>query len=168
VVVTSLPAMLPACMPADSYGSLIATGYAMFLRRLLMLGARLGPVRHRLTILVSLAVFAAGAAVAGAAPSILALTAGPLRAGGGGRSPVPSALRLLDHAHFRRASPAPAIAAWSAAGAAAGARASWWRDRHRPDQRRFIFWGYLPLSAALAAVIAASVPPDGAGGRRSR
>jgi MFS family permease len=52
-----------------------------------------------------------------------------------------------------------AIAAWSAAGAAAGASgfviggivtdlASW----------RFVFWAYLPLAAAMAAAIAGSVP----------
>jgi hypothetical protein len=82
VVVTSLPAMLASLHAPDSYGSLIATGYAMFFG-----------------------------------------------------------------------------AAWSAAGASGFVvggivtdLASW----------RFIFWAYLPLSAALAAVIAASVPPDGA------
>ena len=69
VVVTSLPAMLASLHAPDSYGSLIATGYAMFFGGLLMLGARLGDrYGHRRTILASLAVFAAGAAVAGAAP----------------------------------------------------------------------------------------------------
>src|SRR4029077_4583732 len=54
-----------------------------------------------------------------------------------------------------------AIAAWSAAGASAGASGfvvggivtdltSW----------RFVFWGYIPLAAALGAVIARSAPPD--------
>ena len=65
VVVTSLPAMLASLHAPESYGSLIATGYAMFFGGLLMLGARLGDrYGHRRTILVSLAVFAAGAAVA--------------------------------------------------------------------------------------------------------
>ena len=74
VVVTSLPAMLASLHAPESYGSLIATGYAMFFGGLLMLGARLGDrYGHRRTILVSLAVFAVGAAVAATAPSVLAL-----------------------------------------------------------------------------------------------
>ena len=129
-----------------------------------MLGARLGDrYGHRRTILVSLAVFAAGAAVAGAAPSILLSPAGPRPAGRGGRGLVPSALRLLTTLTPEGPARHRAIAAWSAAGAAAGASgfvvggivtdlASW----------RIIFWAYLPLAVALAAVIATSVPPDGA------
>jgi hypothetical protein len=38
VVVTSLPSMLASLDVAQSYGSLIATGYAMFFGGLLMLG----------------------------------------------------------------------------------------------------------------------------------
>ena len=75
---------------------------------------------------------------------------------------MPSALRLLTTLTAEGPARHRAIAAWSAAGAAAGASGfvvggivtdltSW----------RFIFWAYLPLAAALAAVIAASVPPDG-------
>ena len=163
VVVASLPAMLASLHAPDSYGSLIATGYAMFFGGLLMLGARLGDrYGHRRTILVSLTVFAAGAAVAGAAPSVLALTAGRCLQGAAAAASVPSALRLLTTLTPEGPARHRAIAAWSAAGAAAGASGfvvggiitdltSW----------RFIFWAYLPLSAALAAVIAASVPPDG-------
>ena len=166
VVVTSLPAMLASLHAPDSYGSLIATGYAMFFGGLLMLGARLGDrYGHRRTILVSLAVFAVGAAVAGAAPSILALTAGRCLQGAAAAASVPSALRLLTTLTPEGPARHRAIAAWSAAGAAAGASGfvvggvvtdltSW----------RFIFWGYLPLAAALGAVIAASVPRDS--GRR--
>ena len=166
VVVTSLPAMLASLHAPDSYGSLIATGYAMFFGGLLMLGARLGDrYGHRRTILVSLAVFAVGAAVAGAAPSILALTAGRCLQGAAAAASVPSALRLLTTLTPEGAARHRAIAAWSAAGAAAGASGfvvggivtdltSW----------RFIFWAYLPLAAVLAAVIAASVPRDS--GRR--
>jgi MFS family permease len=164
VVVTSLPAMLASLHAPDSYGSLIATGYAMFFGGLLMLGARLGDrYGHRRTILVSLAVFAVGAALAGAAPSVLALTAGRCLQGAAAAASVPSALRLLTTLTPEGPARHRAIAAWSAAGAAAGASGfvvggivtdltSW----------RFIFWAYLPLSAALAAVVAASVPPDGA------
>jgi predicted MFS family arabinose efflux permease len=59
------------------------------------------------------------------------------------------------------------VAAWSAAGAAAGASgfvvggvvtqlASW----------RLIFWGYLPVAAVLAAGIARAIPPDRKSSRR--
>src|SRR5580692_3822161 len=162
VVVTSLPAMLASLHAPDSYGSLIATGYAMFFGGLLMLGARLGDrYGHRRTILVSLAVFAVGAALAGAAPSVLALTAGRCLQGAAAAASVPSALRLLTTLTPEGPARHRAIAAWSAAGAAAGASgfvvggivtdlASW----------RFVFWGYVPLAAVLAAAIISSVPRD--------
>jgi MFS family permease len=160
VVVTSLPSMLASLHASQSDSSLVATGYAMFFGGLLMLGARIGDrYGHRRTILASLAVFAVGAAAAATAPSIIWLTAGRCLQGAAAAASVPCALKLLttvtpDGLPRRRA-----IAAWSAAGAAAGASgfviggivtdlASW----------RFIFWAYIPLAAALAAVIAISVP----------
>jgi MFS family permease len=164
VVVTSLPAMLSSLHAPDSLGSLIATGYAMFFGGLLMLGARLGDrYGHRRTILASLAVFAAGALVAATAPSVLALAAGRCLQGAAAAASVPSALRLLTTLTAEGPARHRAIAAWSAAGAAAGASGfvvggivtdltSW----------RLIFWAYLPLAVTLAAVIAVSVPPDGA------
>ena len=164
VVVTSLPAMLASLHAPDSLGSLIATGYAMFFGGLLMLGARLGDrYGHRRTILASLAVFALGALVAATAPSVLALAAGRCLQGAAAAASVPSALRLLTTITAEGPARQRAIAAWSAAGAAAGASGfvvggivtdltSW----------RVIFWAYLPLAAALAAVIAVSVPRDGA------
>ena len=170
VVVTSLPAMLASLHAPDSLGSLIATGYAMFFGGLLMLGARLGDrYGHRRAILVSLAVFATGALVAATAPSVLALAAGRCLQGAAAAASVPSALRLLTTITAEGPARQRAIAAWSAAGAAAGASGfvvggivtdltSW----------RVIFWAYLPLAAALATVIAVSVPQDGAAGRRNR
>ena len=164
VVVTSLPAMLASLHAPDSLGSLIATGYAMFFGGLLMLGARLRDrYGHRRTILASLAVFALGALVAATAPSVLALAAGRCLQGAAAAASVPSALRLLTTITAEGPARQRAIAAWSAAGAAAGASGfvvggivtdltSW----------RVIFWAYLPLAAALAAVIAVSVPRDGA------
>ena len=164
VVVTSLPAMLASLHAPDSLGSLIATGYAMFFGGLLMLGARLGDrYGHRRTILASLAVFALGALVAATAPSVLALAAGRCLQGAAAAASVPSALRLLTTITAEGPARQRAIAAWSAAGAAAGASGfvvggivtdltSW----------RVIFWAYLPLAAALATVIAVSVPRDGA------
>ena len=162
VVVTALPAMLADLHAAGSSGSLIATGYAMFFGGLLMLGARLGDrFGPRRTIIVSLVVFAAGAVVAATAGSIVALTAGRCLQGAAAAASVPSALRLLTTVTPAGPARRRAIAAWSAAGAAAGASgfvvggivtdlASW----------RFVFWGYVPLAAVLAAAIASSVPPD--------
>src|SRR6201995_4509162 len=96
VVVTALPDMLASLHAPGSYASLIATGYAMFFGGLLMLGARLGDrYGHRRTILASLAVFAAGAAVAAAATSVAILTAARCLQGAAAAASVPSALRLL-------------------------------------------------------------------------
>jgi MFS family permease len=161
VVVTSLPSMLSSLHASQSYSTLVATGYAMFFGGLLMLGARLGDrYGHRRTILVSLAVLAAGGLVAATASSVFTLAAGRSLQGAAAAASVPSALRLLTTVTADGAPRRRAIAAWSAAGAAAGASgfviggivtglASW----------RLIFWAYLPLAAILAVAIAASVPP---------
>jgi MFS family permease len=160
VVVTSLPAMLSSLHAAQSASTLIATGYAMCFGGLLMLGARLGDrYGHRRTILASLGVFAAGAVVSATSASVIALTAG--RCLQGAAASVPCALRLLTTVAPEGPPRRRAIAAWSAAGAAAGASgfviggivtdlASW----------RLIFWAYLPLAALLGLVILASVPAD--------
>ena len=74
---------------------------------------------------------------------------------------VPSALKLLTSVTPEGAPRRRAIAAWSAAGAAAGASGfviggivtdltSW----------RFVFWAYIPLVIVLGAVIRLSVPPE--------
>jgi MFS family permease len=165
VVVTALPSMLSSLDAPQSFGTLIATGYAMFFGSLLMTGARLGDrYGHRRTILASLVVFAAGSVIAATAPSVVWLTAGRCLQGAAAAASVPAALRLLTS--ITPAGPARnrAIAAWSAAGAAAGASgfvvggivtdlASW----------RFIFWAYLPLAAVLGAVIAIRIPRDPGG-----
>lgn len=162
VVVTSLPSMLASLHAPQSYGSLIATGYAMFFGGLLMMGARLGDrYGHRRTILVSLAVFAAGAAVAATSTSVITLTAGRCLQGAAAAASVPSALRLVTTITAEGPARRRAIAAWSAAGAAAGASGfvvggivtdllSW----------RYVFWTFIPLAVLLGAAIAASVPPD--------
>ncbi|MFI5063458.1 MAG: MFS transporter [Streptosporangiales bacterium] len=162
VVVTALPSMLSDLHAPQSFGSLIATGYAMFFGGLLMLGARMGDrYGHRRTILASLAVFAVGAVVAATASSVVSLTAGRCLQGAAAAASVPSALRLLTTVTPEGPARSRAIAAWSAAGAAAGASGfvvggivtdltSW----------RFIFWAYLPLTAVLGMIIAVTVPPD--------
>ncbi len=162
VVVTALPSMLADLKAPASSGSLVSGGYAMFFGGLLMLGARLGDrFGHRRTITASLAVFALGALLGAAADSVVLLTAARCLQGAAAAASVPSALRLLttltaDGPRRRRA-----IAAWSAAGASAGASGfvvggvvtdltSW----------RLVFWAYLPLTAALAAAVLRSVPRD--------
>jgi MFS family permease len=162
VVVTALPRMLADLRASASAGSLVSGGYAMFFGGLLMLGARLGDrFGHRRTITVGLAVFAAGALLGALASSVLLLTAARCLQGAAAAASVPSALRLLitvtPEGLYRRR----AIAAWSAAGAAAGASgfvvggivtdlASW----------RLVFWACLPAAAALAAAVMRSVPGD--------
>jgi MFS family permease len=167
VVVTALPSMLSDLSAPESSGSLVVTGYAMFFGGLLILGARLGDrFGHRRVIVIGLAVFALGSLVGALADTIAALTAARCVQGAAAATSVPSALRLLTT--LTPAGPARrrAIAAWSAAGAAAGASGfvvggivtdltSW----------RAIFWAYLPLSAVLAGAIVTSVPRDHAGER---
>ncbi len=160
VVVTSLPSMVADLHASQSDSSLVATGYAMFFGGLLMLGARVGDrYGHRRTILASLVVFAVGAAAAATAPSVSWLTAGRCLQGAAAAASVPCALKLLTTVTPEGAPRRRAIAAWSAAGAAAGASgfviggivtdlASW----------RLIFWAYIPLAIVLATVIAIAVP----------
>jgi MFS family permease len=165
VVVTALPHMLADVHTGPSAGSLVVTGYAMFFGGLLMFGARLGDrVGHRRCILASLAVFGAGATLGAVAPSIWLLTAARCVQGAAAATAVPSALRLLTTVSGSEVMRRRALAAWSAAGAAAGASgfvvggvvaelASW----------RLIFWGYVPLAVGLAVTVARTVPSDGAG-----
>ena len=162
VVVTALPRMLSDLHASPDAGSLIATGYAMFFSGFLMLGARLGDrFGHRRVILIGLLVFAAGAVTGAVARTVWLLTAARCLQGAAAAGSVPSALRLLTTITAEGPQRRRAVAAWSAAGAAAGASgfvvggvvtdlASW----------RFIFWGYLPVALMLAAGIARAVPPD--------
>jgi MFS family permease len=162
VVVSALPKMLESVNASSSSGSLVATGYAMFFGGLLMVGARLGDrIGHRRVILLSLVASAGGAALAAASASVAVLTAARCVQGGAAATAVPSALRLLTTVTAEGVERQRALAAWSAAGAAAGASGfvvggavtdlTGWQ---------VIFWAYLPLSALLAAAVARSVPAD--------
>ena len=165
VVVSALPKMLDSVNASPSSGSLVATGYAMFFGGLLMFGARLGDrLGHRRVILLSLVSSASGAVLAATSTSVVVLTAARCVQGGAAATAVPSALRLLTTITAEGVERQRAVAAWSAAGAAAGASGfvvggvvtdliSW----------RVIFWAYLPLSALLAAAVWRSVPSDGEG-----
>ena len=169
VVVTALPAMLTDIDASASSSSYVATGYAMFFGGLLMFGARLGDrIGHRRTILVSLAVFAAGAVLAAAATSIVMLTAARCVQGAAAACAVPSALRLLTSIASEGQARSRALAAWSAAGATAGASgfvvgglvtdlANW----------RYIFVGYLPVAALLGLAIVRTIPTDEPGELRT-
>ena len=162
VVVSALPRMLASLSASASSGGLIATGYAMFFGGLLMFGARLGDrVGHRRTILISLAVFAAGAVTGALAPTLGVLAVARCVQGAAAACAVPSALRLLTSVAPNEQVRRRAVAAWSAAGAAAGAAgfvvgglvtqfASW----------RVIFWAYLPMSVLLGLALLRSVPAD--------
>ena len=162
LVVTTLPRMLDDVGAPAALGTLIATGYAMCFGGLLMFGARLGDrFGHRRIILASLGVFALGATITAIADSVVWITVGRCLQGAAAAGSVPSALRLLTTVTAEGAPRQRAIAAWSAAGAAAGASGfvvggivsdltSW----------RVIFWGYLPLAAAMAASLVHSVPAD--------
>ena len=165
VMVTALPAMLADLRaPADA-ASLISAGYAMFFGGLLIFGARLGDrFGHRRIIVTGLAIFTVAAVVGATAPSAVVLTAARCLQGAAAALSVPSALRLLTTITFDGPQREKAIAAWSAAGAAAGASGfvvggvvtylvGW----------RAVFWAYLPLAVLLAAAIGRAVPPDRAG-----
>jgi MFS family permease len=162
VVVTALPAMLADLRAPAGAASLVSTGYAMFFGGLLMLGARLGDrFGHRRIIFTGLVIFAAAAAMAATAPSVVVLTAARCLQGAAAAMSVPSALRLLTSITRDGVQRRKAIAIWSASGAAAGASGfvvggvvtdlvGW----------RAVFWAYLPLAVLLTAAIWRAVPPD--------
>ncbi|SOE03424.1 MFS transporter [Blastococcus haudaquaticus] len=162
VVVTALPEMLTDVGGTGADGTLVATGYAMFFGGLLMFGARLGDrLGHRRTILASLVVFAVGSLLAAVATSVVVLTAARCVQGAAAAAAVPSALKLLTTVADGDRARARAVAAWSAAGAAAGASGfvvggavsavtTW----------RVIFWGLVIMAAVQAVAVAGLVPHD--------
>jgi MFS family permease len=165
VVVTTLPAMLSDVGASPEDGTIVAVGYAMFFGGLLMFGARLGDrFGHRRCILGSLVAFAAGSLLTATATSVFVLSAGRCVQGAAAAIAVPSALRLLTAVATDERQRARAVAAWSAAGAAAGASGfvvgglvsavgSW----------RLVFWGLLGVSAVLAAAVIRFVPARATG-----
>jgi MFS family permease len=170
VVVAALPVMIDDLGGGASAGGLVATGYAMFFGGLLMVGARLGDrFGHRRVILVGLALFAVAAVLGATARSVPVLTAARCLQGAAAAASVPGALRLLTTLTLEGRPRQRALAAWSAAGATAGAAGfvvggvvtdltSW----------RVVFWGYLPLAGLLAAGIRSGVPAGPAGDRTVR
>jgi MFS family permease len=167
VVVTALPAMLDGVDAPDGSATLVVTGYAMFFGGLLMLGARVGDrVGHHRALLAGLGGFAAGSLLAAVAGSVVLLVAARCLQGAGAALSVPAALRLLSVVADDEVARRRALAAWSAAGAVAGAGGflvgglatdlvGW----------RTIFWANLPLAAVLAVLVVRTVP---AGPREAR
>ncbi len=160
VVVIALPSMLHDLdAPAAAAGP-VMTGYAMFFGGLLMFGARLGDrYGHRRVLLCGLALFAVASLLAGLVASVWLLVAGRCLQGCAAAVSVPTALRLLTWVTPSPAARRRAVAAWSAAGAAAGASgfvvggvvtqtAGW----------RVIFLAGVPLAMVLAFMVLRAVP----------
>jgi MFS family permease len=163
-LITAMPRILSSLPAPQSAASLLLTAYAMCFGGLLLLGARLGDrIGHRRTLLIGIAAFFAGSLIAAAAPSLAPLIVGRCAQGAAAALSVPAALRLLIAATPSPTARRRALAAWSVAGAAAGAigyligggltqLAGW----------RAMFWINLPI----AALIAAGVVRHTASGRR--
>jgi MFS family permease len=160
VLITALPAILAGLDAPAAATPLLVTGYAMFFGGLLLLGARLGDrYGHRPVLLVGLVGFGAASLLAAAATDVLVVAAARCLQGAAAALSVPAALRLLTA--VARDGPARdrALAAWSAAGAAAGASgfllggvltdlAGW----------RAVFWINVPLAALLLLAVWRTAP----------
>jgi MFS family permease len=160
VVVIALPSMLRDLEAPAAAAGPVVTGYAMFFGALLMFGARLGDrYGHRRVLLYGLAVFAVASLLGGFAASVWLLVAGRCLQGCAAAVSVPTGLRLLAWVTPSPAARRRAVAAWSAAGAAAGASgfvvggvvtqtAGW----------RVIFLAGVPLAMLLAVLVMRAVP----------
>jgi MFS family permease len=158
--VTSATTAIPAVVEELPAGSLavvaIAAAYATFFGGFLVVGARIGDRwGHRPVLIVGLVLFAAVAVIGATAEDSAQVAVARALQGLAAAVSIPSALRLLLHLTPEPDRRTSAIAAWSAAGAAAGAAGfllgglvtevwSW----------RGIFWVNLPVGLALAALIA--------------
>jgi MFS family permease len=122
LVLTALPSMLTDLGGGGAGGTAVVTAYALTFGGLMMLGARLGDRHgHRRVLMQSIALFAGACAVGGLAGSVWVLAASRAVQGAAAAASVPCALRLLTTIVPEGSARRRAIAAWSAAGAAAGA-----------------------------------------------
>jgi MFS family permease len=163
ILIAALPAMLRSLDAPASLAGILATSYAMAFGGLLMLGARLGDrLGPRRVLLAGLLGFGVASALAALAGSVAVLVAARCLQGAAAAASVPSALRLLSEVVHDEASRRRALAAWSAAGAAAGATGllagglltslvGW----------RAVFWLNLPLAAVLILTIRHTVRAAG-------
>src|SRR4051794_4084145 len=159
---TAIPAMLRGVSAPRAATPILATVYAMCFGGLLVLGARLGDrYGHRRVLLAGTVAFAAAGLAGASAQEVVQLVTARGLQGAAAAISVPSALRLLLDAAPGQAERRSALAAWSAAGAAAGALGLLagglltdllgWRS---------IFWVNLPVGVALVAAVRRTVPPS--------
>ncbi len=165
-VLTAAPQMLHSVSAGSGAAAAVLTAYAMCFGGLLMVGARLGDrFGHRRVLLCGIVLFAAGSLSAATAGSVPALVAGRCIQGAAAAISVPASLRLLIAATPAAADRRAAMAAWSAAGAAAGASgfvvggaitqlAGW----------RVMFWINLPLAVFIAGSVLRLVASRRTGG----
>jgi MFS family permease len=156
---TAIPAIVRGLGADASAAGPLATAYALLFGGLLIVGARLGDrLGHRRVLCAGLVAFLAVSAVGGLADSLPQVLAARALQGASAAFSVPSALRLLVHATPHEGERRTALAAWSAAGAAAGAAGfvvggvlvetwSW----------HAVFWVNAPVGAALLVAVLTTV-----------
>jgi MFS family permease len=162
VVLTALPAILRDLHLPDAAATLVSASYAVLFGGFLMLGSRVGDrYGHRRTVMASLAAYAAASVLAMLSTGLASLTLARGLQGMAAAASVPAALRLLTTLTSAGEPRRRAVAAWSAAGAVAGASgfvvggvatevASW----------RLPFAITTAVAAALAVGVRAVVPAD--------
>ena len=165
-LISALPRALAQLGASPAAAGPAVTAYAMCFGGLLMLGARLGArFGHQRMLRIGLATFAAGSILAALAPAVAVLIAARCLQGVAAAFSVPAALSLLLHVTHDPRARDRAMAAWSAAGGAAGATgfalggavtelAGW----------RTLFWLNVPLAAAV--LIGLTTTPELRGGVR--
>lgn len=122
MVLTLLPTMLAEVRAEPAGATFLSTGYAVAFGGCLILGARLGDrFGHVRMIVVSSCVFAAAGLLVAFSPSLTFLTVGRVLQGLAAAVTVPAALFLITQTTAEGPARKKAVAAWSAAGAAAGA-----------------------------------------------
>lgn len=153
---TALPAIAEELKVGPAGVTAITTAYAAVFGGFLVVSSRLGDRwGHRRVLLIGLVLFAAVAVVGATAETALQVVVARALQGLAAAVGVPSALRLLLHLTPRPEHRTAAVAAWSAAGAAAGAGGylvggvltDWW-------SWHAIFWINTPIGFTLAALIA--------------
>ena len=155
-LISALPRALAQLGASPATAGPAVTAYAMCFGGLLMLGARLGTRHgHQRMLRIGLATFAAGSILAALAPAVAVLVGARCLQGVAAAFSVPAALSLLLQITSDPRARDRAMAAWSAAGGAAGASgfalggavtelAGW----------RTLFWLNVPLAAAVWIAIA--------------
>lgn len=122
MVLTLLPTMLVEVDAGPAGATFLSTGYAVAFGGCLILGARFGDkFGHVRMITVSSLVFAGAGLLVASSPSLAFLSAGRILQGLAAAVTVPAALFLITQTTAEGQARRKAVAAWSAAGAAAGA-----------------------------------------------